>query len=85
MSNNNPNINTSRTQREEIEALLRLGWTLTAAMAQAHIGCARLASRIDELRKAGMPIETRMIRVPNRNGKMVSVAEYYLADSAVAA
>lgn len=79
MSNDNPNIKTSNSRRAAIRAFLERGGTLTALQALNHFGCARLASRIDELRQAGMPIETHWLRVQNRQGKWVRVAEYRLA------
>lgn len=85
MSNDNPNIKTSNSQRAAIRAFLERGGTLTALQALNHFGCARLASRIDELRQAGMNIETNWIWVENRNGKRVRVAEYRLADGKGAA
>ena len=80
MSNDNPNIKTSNSQRAEIRRYLEDGNSLTALQALNHFGCARLASRIDELRQAGMGIETRWLRVQNRQGKLVRVAEYRLAE-----
>lgn len=85
MSNDNPNIKTSNSQRAAIRAFLERGGTLTALQALNHFGCARLASRIDELRQAGMNIETNWLWVENRNGKRVRVAEYRLADGKGAA
>ena len=78
MSNDNPNSNTGNSQRAAIRTFLEHGNALTGLQALNHFGCARLAARIDELRQAGMPIETTMIRVRNRDGKPVRVAEYRL-------
>lgn len=79
MSNDNPNIKTSSSQCAAIRQFLERGNSLTALQALNHFGCARLASRIDELRKAGMKIETIWLRVQNSEGKWVRVAEYRLA------
>ncbi len=79
MSNDNPNINTSSSHRAVIRQHLEAGNSLTSLQALNHFGCARLAARIDELRNAGMSIETRWLRVQNRQGKWVRVAEYRLA------
>lgn len=79
MPNVNLNHNTSSSQRAEIAAFLNRGNSLTAMQALNHFGCARLASRIDELRQSGMAIDTHWIHVTNRNGKTVRVAEYRLA------
>ena len=79
MANVNPNSNTSNSQRAAIRRHLEAGNPLTALQALNYFGCARLASRIDELRQAGMLIETHWLRVQNRQGKFVRVAEYRLA------
>ena len=60
---------------------LEAGNALTSLQALNHFGCARLASRIDELRQAGLNIETHWLRVQNRQGKWVRVAEYRLASN----
>lgn len=80
MPNDNPNSNTSNSQRAAIRTFLERGNSLTALQALNHFGCARLAARIDELRNAGMSIETRWLRLQNRQGKWVRVAEYRLAE-----
>lgn len=79
MSNDNPNHNTSRSQCAAIRLHLEAGNSLTGMDALNHFGCARLAARIDELRNAGMSIETRWLRLQNRQGRWVRVAEYRLA------
>lgn len=84
MSNDNPNIKTSNSQRAAIRVFLERGNSLTALQALNHFGCARLASRIDELRQDGMNIETHWLWVENRHGKRVRVAEYRLAQGAAA-
>lgn len=78
MSNDNPNINTSASQRKKVAAHLLAGGSLTARQADDDYGCARLASRIGELRQAGMNIITTMIPVRNRDGKRVRIAVYHL-------
>ena len=85
MANVNPNSNTSNSQRAAIRRHLEAGNSLTALQALNHFGCARLASRIDELRQAGMNIETHWLQVQNRQGKRVRVAEYRLAANDAAA
>ena len=85
MSNDNPNSNTGNSQRAAIRTFLEHGNALTGLQALNHFGCARLASRIDELRQAGMNIETHWLQVQNRQGKRVRVAEYRLAANDAAA
>lgn len=79
MTNQNPNSSTSNSQRALIAGYLNRGNFITSIMAQNLFGCARLASRIDELRQSGMQIETHWLTIRNRNGKPVRVAEYRLA------
>lgn len=78
MSNDNPNIKISNSQRAAIRVFLERGNSLTALQALNHFGCARLAARIDELRQAGLPVERTLVPVINRDGKKVRVAEYRL-------
>lgn len=66
---------TSRIQREAILAFLAAGKKLTQLEAKSRFGCLRLAARIEELRKAGHPIPSRMVAVPGHEHK---VAEYWL-------
>lgn len=82
-----PNINENAstcTQCAWALSQLMSGRAITAAMAADEIGCNRLASRIDELRDSGHQIETTMIPVRNRFGKIVRVAEYRLAQEVAA-
>ena len=79
MTNSNPNATTSNSQRALIAGYLNRGNSITAMQALNHFGCARLASRIEELRQSGMQIDTHWLVTTNRNGKPVRVAEYRLA------
>jgi len=64
-------------QKEMIhEHLLRWGH-ITQREADQLYGIMRLASRISELKKDGVPIESRRKYVPTRYGGKVPVAEYY--------
>ena len=84
MTNQNPNANASNSQRAQIADYLNRGNFLTSIMALNLFGCARLASRIDELRQSGMQIDTHWIVITNRNGKSVRVALYSLAQEVAA-
>lgn len=64
-----------RSQREKIESWLRRGYKLTQMQALDKFGCARLASRISELRADGLPIITENIPVKTRDG-VAYVARY---------
>ena len=50
-----------RNQADQILAYLKTGHTLTAIEALRHFQCFRLAARIRDLRKIGIPIETQEI------------------------
>lgn len=66
-----------RSQRERIASWLKMGRGLTQMQALEKFGCARLASRIADLRADGMDIKTDMIPVKTRDGKAY-VARYKL-------
>lgn len=65
------------SQALEIFFFIKEHGTITTMQA-FELGITRLASRVHDLKKAGVPIEKRMITVPNRHGKLCRVAEYYL-------
>lgn len=69
------------TQCNQIAKHLSAGRTLTALDALRLYGCARAAARIEELRKQGMAIETRMITVVGSNGP-ARVAQYVMGRAA---
>lgn len=68
------------TQNEMVLELLRdpKVTSLTSAYAMQELGCHRLASRINDLRKAGHAIQTIFETKHNRFGKNVSFARYEL-------
>lgn len=53
---------------EKIMRYMKLHGSITARQALRDIGCMRLASRICDLRKAGVKIQTESIRVRTRDG-----------------
>lgn len=61
-------------QRFKILSLLQDGQTITSLDALDRFGCMRLASRISELKRKGIPIRSRFIKT--ENGKQVK--EYWL-------
>lgn len=65
----------TRTQREKVIEWLETRGALTALEALTELGIARLAARIEEIRRE-RPVNRRMIRVRNRYGSWVMVAEY---------
>lgn len=66
------------SQIDQILAVLESGGTLTAMDALEDFGCSRLASRITDLKRRGVPVASRMVQRRNRYGKLCCVAEYYL-------
>ena len=61
------------TQNESIRKHLESGKTINPLQALSEYGCFRLASRVNDLRKAGLKIKTEMV---TRNEK--TFAEYQL-------
>lgn len=66
--NDNPNKQSSETQRKRILDYLRKGGTLTQLEAFAKFGCFRLASRISDLKALGYKIAS-VFEKNERNGK----------------
>ena len=66
------------SQLDQILAALENGDSLTALDALEDFGCSRLASRISDLKRRGVPIASRMVTRRNRYGRLCRVAEYYL-------
>lgn len=56
------------TQCERIIRHLEDFGTITSAIAMEEYGIYRLASRISDLKKQGVPIKTEMIKIKNRYG-----------------
>ncbi len=66
-------INKTMTQTEQIRKHLESGKSINPLQALDNYGCFRLASRVNDLRKAGLKIKTEMV---TRNDK--TFAEYKL-------
>lgn len=60
----------------DIIEYIRDNGSITTRQAMTELGCFRLASRINEMRKHGIPIDVEMVSVPTRNGKTARVARY---------
>jgi len=63
-------------QRDRILKYLEMGQTLTRLNAWARLGILEAPARISELRAEGHNIKTNMVKVRNRYGHKVSVAEW---------
>ncbi len=66
------------TQCDRIIRHLESGGSLIAAEAMQGDGIYRRASRINDLKKRGVPIQKRTASSKNRYGEKVSYAEYYM-------
>ena len=55
--------------------------SITQLDALREFGCMRLASRISDLRKSGVPIKKEMETAKNRYGEPISYARYSLRGS----
>ena len=67
----------SGQEREIIDFLRKYGSITT--MQAFHIGIARLASRVFDLRTKGVPIKSEMMTVKNHKGETCRVARYWLS------
>ena len=61
------------SQTKQIQMFLDQGKTLTSMEALTKFRCFRLASRINDLKKAGYPVDKRMVEIDS--GK--KVAQYF--------
>lgn len=68
------------TQKDMIKAHLDAHGSITPKEALDLYGIMRLGARIWDLKADGLPIETAMLQVKNRWGKVTSVAEYRLKE-----
>lgn len=64
------------TQCDRIVKYINDFGSITQLDALRDLGCMRLASRISELKKAGVEIEKRTVAGKNRYGETVRFAEY---------
>ena len=65
-------------QTDKVLAYLHEHYGITAKQAMEELGIYRLASRISELKQAGVPIKSAMVDVPTRTGEMTKVKLYWL-------
>lgn len=76
--NINPNEQSSQSQCKMIAAWLMQGRSITSMEALSLFGCARLASRINDLKNRGMSIDKKMIVTPLTHKR---VAKYFLVNN----
>lgn len=72
--------NSNLTQCDRIVAYMKEHGSITQYDALLDLGVMRLASRISELKKRGVPIKSTMKTVRNRFNEKCQVAEYSLTD-----
>lgn len=68
------------TQNDLILRHLRDYGSISSMEAMENYGIMRLASRISDLKKAGIPITREMVSRKNRYGDTVTFARYSIAD-----
>lgn len=69
------------TQCERIVQYMNEFGCITPLDALSDLGVMRLASRISDLRKAGVPIKKEMVSAKNRYGETVHFAKYQIVDT----
>ena len=65
-------------QNDRVHDYLKQFGTITQLDAIRDLGVMRLASRVSDLKKKGVPIVTNMVGVNNRFGETTRIAEYRL-------
>lgn len=65
-------------QTEKIACHLETYGSITSLEAMQEYGIMRLASRVSDLKKAGIPIKAEMVSGINRFGEATSYAKYSL-------
>lgn len=66
------------TQCERVLAYIEDFGSITSLQAMQDLGCMRLASRINDLKRMGYPVRKRSAKAENRYGETVYFAEYYI-------
>lgn len=67
------------TQCERVLKYIEDFGSITSLQAM-ELGCMRLASRIADLKRMGIPIRKRSVKAKNRYGETVYFAEYYFPE-----
>ena len=67
-----------RTQCERILEYISENGSITQLDALREFGCMRLASRISDLKRQGVPVKRTMETAKNRYGEPISYARYSL-------
>lgn len=73
------NLNGEKVKQTELVLMyLKQYGTITPVDAMREFGIMRLASRISDLKRAGVDVRSRMKQSVNRFGKPVHFAEYFI-------
>lgn len=70
------------TQCQRVLEFIKKHESITSLQAMHLLGCMRLASRINDLRRMGIPVRKRMASANNMYGEKVYFAEYYIEEEA---
>lgn len=70
------------TQCEKVLKHLKERGGITSLEAMQNYGIMRLASRVNDLRRQGVPIRTACITGKNRYGEKIHFTEYFLEEEA---
>ena len=70
-----------KTQTQMVKDHLESGKTLTSLDAANFFGITRLAARCHDLKKEGLPIQSKTVTVKNRFGQNVTVSEYSIINN----
>ena len=71
------------TQCEKILRHMEKCGSITSWEAMQEYGIMRLASRITDLKREGIPIKREMVTQKNRHGEAVTFARYHLVKESV--
>lgn len=69
------------TQTEEVYEYMKNHGSITPLEALRELGIMRLASRISDLKRNGIPLNRKMIAVIAKNGRKCYVAEYSIKET----
>lgn len=70
------------TQCQRVLRYIENFGSITSLQAMQDLGCMRLASRVNDLKRMGIPVRKRQASAINRYGERVHFAEYYIEEEA---
>lgn len=70
------------TQCQRVLEYIKKFGSITSLQGMQDLGCMRLASRINDLKRMGIPVRKRFTSATNRYGEKVYFAEYYIEEEA---